>query len=130
MKTASGNTAGEVLGRRSLNRALLARQMFLKREAITAAEAIERLVGMQAQVPSDPYYGLWSRLEGFRPGELSELVATRKAVRIVAHCRDARDDSPFDRTRHLGVPAARATGARSSPLAERRSEEHPQTRQE
>jgi hypothetical protein len=42
---------------------------------------IERLVGMQAQVPANPYLALWSRLKGFRPEELSDLIAGRQAVR-------------------------------------------------
>ncbi|MFD7161072.1 winged helix DNA-binding domain-containing protein [Kribbella sp. NPDC059898] len=70
-----------VLSRRELNRAFLQRQQLLHREPGTAAELIERLVGLQAQAPLAAYVALWSRLEGFDPAELSELMMSRQVVR-------------------------------------------------
>jgi len=72
---------GDVLTTRRLNRALLARQMLLRRRKLAASDTIEHLVGMQSQVPLAPYVGLWSRLHRFRPEELADLIETKAAVR-------------------------------------------------
>jgi hypothetical protein len=81
----------DTLSARALNRALLDRQLLLRREPLPGAtgpradrviETVEHLVGLQAQAPFPPYYGLWSRLDGFRPGDLSSLILERRVVRI------------------------------------------------
>jgi len=72
-----------VLDQRTLNRALLARQWLLERQprGTSTADAIEHLVGLQAQAPLSPYVGLWSRLDAFDPGDLATLLLERRAVR-------------------------------------------------
>jgi hypothetical protein len=87
---------GTVLDRRTLNRTLLARQLLLERRAIPVADAIEQLVGMQAQVPRDPYVTLWSRVRDFEPGQLERLFVERAVVRMTLmrttlHLVTARD---------------------------------------
>jgi hypothetical protein len=71
------------LGVRALNRALLDRQSLLRRRKLSATAMVERLVGLQAQAPVPPYFGLWSRLTDFRPEQLSRLLESRAVVRIV-----------------------------------------------
>ena len=70
------------LSRRALGRALLARQLLAERATMTPLEAVEHLVGLQAQAPKPPYFGLWSRLADFDPEDLSGLLRDRKVVRI------------------------------------------------
>jgi hypothetical protein len=73
--------ADEVLSRRALNRATLERQLLLRRSDLPTLDAIEHLVGLQAQIPLNPYTALWARLEGFRPNALAELLERRRVVR-------------------------------------------------
>jgi hypothetical protein len=69
------------ISRRGLGRALLARQLLLERSSLGIVDAVEHLVAMQAQSPQAPFVGLWSRLAGFDPDELSRLLLSRDVVR-------------------------------------------------
>lgn len=103
--------AARVLSLRAVNRALLARQLLLDRAQLPAAGAgraarvvgaIEHLVGLQAQAPFPPYFGLHSRLDGFLPGDLAALITDRSVVRIALmrgtiHLVSARDCLPLRR---------------------------------
>jgi hypothetical protein len=85
-----------VLTTRELNRALLARQLLLKRERLTAPRAIERVGALQAQWPPSPHVALWSRLVGFRREHLMRALERRRVVkatlmRTTLHHVSARD---------------------------------------
>jgi hypothetical protein len=110
----------DTLSNRALNRALLQRQMLLERVDMPVAEALEWLIGMQAQVPSTPYTGLWARLRDFDPMALSDLIANRQAVRLnimraTIHLVTARDclrlrpimQAVLERGFYTGSPFAR-----------------------
>lgn len=73
----------DVLSRRALNRATLARQLLLERRDRAPAEAVHHLVGLQAQEPPDPYVALWARLRPFDPHVLGALLVDRLVVRTV-----------------------------------------------
>src|ERR687896_1609366 len=77
-----GVASEEILGRRALNRALLERQLLLRRADLPVRDAVERLLGLQAQAIAPPYYGLWSRVEAFDPHELGRMLTEREAVRL------------------------------------------------
>ncbi|MHB8625955.1 MAG: winged helix DNA-binding domain-containing protein [Aggregatilineales bacterium] len=73
--------ADRVLTLRELNRATLARQMLLERASLPIPAAIERLVGLQAQLSAAPYVGLWTRLHDFRRDDLASLIESRRVVK-------------------------------------------------
>ena len=101
---------------RELNRWTLARQHLLARaEGLDPAAAVTALAGMQAQEPSAPYIGLWSRLAGFQVGHLEDALRNRSVVKTtvmrgtlhlvatsrLAAFRAATGSSYYDVTRRL-----------------------------
>jgi len=106
-----------VLTLRELNRALLERQMLLKRKRLGVQEAVERLCALQAQYSLSPYIALWSRLTGFQREQLTRALEEREVVkstlfRITLHIASARD-YPYFAAAFL--PAAQEMTARVTP---------------
>src|SRR5260370_18853165 len=96
LRTRKGKpTSSDVLSLRALNRALLDRQLLLRRLALPESgprdergiETVEHLAGLQAQAPFPPYYGLWSRLAGFPPGRLAALHPSPGVGRLAPDLR-------------------------------------------
>lgn len=73
--------AREALSARALNRALLGRQLLLRRADLPVVTAVERLLGLNAQDPNLPYLALWNRLEGFTINDLTAAIENRELVR-------------------------------------------------
>jgi len=55
--------------------------MLLERQSIPVPAAVERLVGMQAQLASAPYIGLWTRLENFQRDHLANAIEARAIIK-------------------------------------------------
>lgn len=70
-----------LLTRRALNRATLDRQLLLGRDSRAPLAAVTHLAGLQAQAPQAPYLGLWTRLSGFDPADVSHLITERRLLR-------------------------------------------------
>ncbi|MEU0920448.1 winged helix DNA-binding domain-containing protein [Streptomyces cyaneofuscatus] len=112
---------GPVLDGRALNRASLARQLLLDRADVTPLDAVAHLCGLQAQEPQEPFTGLWSRLRGFRPRALDDLLTGRQVVRThlmrrTVHLVTAEDVLGW-RARHNAMLRQRVLGVYRRELA-------------
>jgi Winged helix DNA-binding domain len=66
---------------RQLNRALLARQLLLKRKRVSVCEAVHATGALQSQEPKDPFVALWSRISSFKAQKLLEAAHRIEIVR-------------------------------------------------
>ncbi len=80
-KSPRAASAKSTLSLRDLNRATLARQLLLARADLKVAAALERVAGLQAQVPGPPNIGLWTRLRDFSRPQLAAAYAAHDVVR-------------------------------------------------
>lgn len=99
------------MSQRALNRALLARQLLLAREHLTPLETVERLAGLQAQVPRPPFVGLWTRLSNFDRAQLTSRLHDRSIVRATMmrgtiHLMSAADYLAFRPVLHAALVSA------------------------
>lgn len=85
-----------VLTERELNRALLARQLLLRRSRLPLARVLEQVAGLQTQYAPSAYIRLWSSLERFQLAQLTRALEQRRALqgtlmRSTIHVVSARD---------------------------------------
>jgi len=82
----------ETLSTRRLNRITLARQLLLERNELSPSSVVEHLVGMQSQMPSAPYIGIWTRTADFdrdalevdlRNGDILKATVMRQTLHLV-----------------------------------------------
>jgi len=97
---------------RELNRSTLGRQMLLRRESLGVADAVRRVVAIQAQQPASPYLALWNRLTGFDPADLDAAFADHAVVkatlmRITLHAVHSQDHRSFREAVEPTLRAAR-----------------------
>ena len=107
-----------VLSLRELNRALLARQLLLRRARLDVPSAIDRLAGIQAQWSPSPYIALWSRLQRFAIDDLKRALEDRTVVkatlmRLTLHIVTAREYPNYA----VATTTGRALPARTATLA-------------
>jgi hypothetical protein len=69
------------LSDRELTLSLLARQLLLQRRPLTAAQAVRRLVALQAQYSPSPYLALHARLDGFAIDDLERALRRGSVVK-------------------------------------------------
>lgn len=109
------------LSSRALGRATLARQLLLDRADLPVHDAVAHLGGVQAQEPQEPFVGLWSRLRGFDPAELSGLLVDKRVVRTTLMRRTIHlvtsDDALAWRSRHDAMLRQRMLGVYRQDLA-------------
>lgn len=74
-------TGATVLGPRALGRAVLERQLLLRRADLPIVEATERVLGLNAQSPNPPYLALWTRLASFTIEELTAAIENHTVLR-------------------------------------------------
>ena len=101
-----------VVDARSLNRATLARQLLLERARLPLADALHRVVALQAQSPASPYLGLWNRIDGFDPADLDAAFTRGEVVksnvpRMTLHAGLATDHRAFREAMEPTIRAAR-----------------------
>ena len=97
---------------RQLNRATLGRQLLLQREPLDVADAVHRVVALQAQEPASPYIALWNRVAKFDPAALDAAFADQEVtkaqlMRITLHAVAADDYPSFHEAMQVTLRAAR-----------------------